>query len=70
MADLVQWKTKSNRKPLIIKGAHQTGKTWLMKAFGAAYYENTAYISFYQNPRMHRLFEQGYSIEQLMLILE
>ena len=69
MADLVRWKTKPNRKPLILKGARQTGKTWLMKAFGEEYFEKTAYISFYQNVRMQRLFEQGYSIAQLIISL-
>ena len=66
MADLVCWKNKTNRKPLIIRGARQTGKTWLMKSFGATHFAKTAYVSFYQNNRMQRLFAQGFSIQQLI----
>lgn len=52
MNDLLQWKGKKNRKPLIIMGARQVGKTWLMKEFGKNCYEKTAYISFYNNQRI------------------
>lgn len=45
MDKLLDWKKKSNRKPLILMGARQVGKTWLMKEFGKTYYEKTAYIS-------------------------
>ena len=40
MRELSKWKEKRNRKPLIIKGARQVGKTWLMKEFGKRYFEN------------------------------
>ena len=69
MADLIRWKEKPNRKPLLLKGARQTGKTWLMNTFGATCFEKTAYISFYQNTRMKRLFDQDYTIPQLILSL-
>ena len=46
---LLQWKNKDNRKPLIIMGARQVGKTWLMKEFGRTNYDKVAYISFYNN---------------------
>ena len=39
--ELVAWKNDKNRKPLILKGARQVGKTWLMKEFGCKYYQNT-----------------------------
>ena len=42
MDKLLDWKKKSNRKPLILMGARQVGKTWLMKEFGKTYYEKTA----------------------------
>ena len=45
MKELINWKNKRNRKPLIIMGARQVGKTWLMKEFGKTYYSKTAYIS-------------------------
>ena len=44
MDKLLDWKKKSNRKPLILMGARQVGKTWLMKEFGKTYYEKTAYF--------------------------
>ncbi|MCI9151081.1 MAG: AAA family ATPase [Lachnospiraceae bacterium] len=46
MEKLVQWKNKKNRKPMIIKGARQVGKTWLMKEFGHRYFKYTAYVNF------------------------
>ena len=46
MNDLVAWKNNPNKMPLIIEGARQVGKTWLMKEFGATYYTNTVYFNF------------------------
>ena len=46
---LERWMNKKNRKPLIIQGARQVGKTWIMKEFGARFYENTVYINFDNN---------------------
>lgn len=46
MDKLLHWKDKDNRKPLVIMGARQVGKTWLMKEFGKTYYKKVAYISF------------------------
>ena len=43
---LLDWKQQSNRKPLIIQGARQVGKTYLMKSFGAAEYQDVAYFNF------------------------
>lgn len=45
-AALLHWKTSAQRKPLIIQGARQVGKTWLMKKFGSREYEKVAYINF------------------------
>ena len=52
MDKLVEWKNNTNRKPLVIMGARQVGKTWLMKEFGKLYYDKVAYISFYNNTSM------------------
>jgi len=41
IAQLVEWKERTNRKPLIIKGARQVGKTWLLRHFGELFYQNT-----------------------------
>ena len=43
---LIDWKNKKNHKPLVIQGARQVGKTWLMQEFGEKYYEQVAYINF------------------------
>ena len=53
---LVKWKDDTDRKPLILNGARQVGKTWILKEFGNKYYKNTAYINMDQNPRMQALF--------------
>ena len=53
---LEKWKHKANRKPLIIQGARQVGKTWAMKHFGKRHFAKTAYINFDNNPRMKTCF--------------
>ncbi|KOE64661.1 ATP-binding protein [Aggregatibacter actinomycetemcomitans] len=69
--DLLQkWKTKPNRKPLIIQGARQVGKTWAMKHFGEQDFEQVAYINFDNNPRMKTLFAGDYNIDRLILGLK
>lgn len=55
--DLINWKNSKNKQPLIIRGARQVGKTWLMKEFGKNYYKNIAYIHFDNNSRMEELFK-------------
>ena len=67
---LYNWKEKQNKKPLIIRGARQVGKTWLMKEFGANAYENSVYISFDNNQRMRDLFSGDFDIKRIMLGLE
>jgi len=63
---LIDWKNSKKRKPLIIRGARQVGKTWLMKEFGNKYFENTAYINFDNNERMQILFDGDYNIRRLI----
>lgn len=70
MQELVKWKDKKNRKPLIIKGARQVGKTWLMKEFGKRYFENAVYINFENNRRMKNVFEMDYHIERILSALK
>lgn len=69
MDTLLQWKEKINRKPLIIMGARQVGKTWLMKEFGKTHYEKTAYISFYNNKRMDDVFQADFDIKRILMNL-
>lgn len=67
MNDLVKWKQKDNRKPLILKGARQVGKTWLMKEFGRLYFKKVAYVTFYNNQRMKKVFDEDYDIERILI---
>ena len=55
--DLITWKNSKNKQPLIIRGARQVGKTWLMKEFGKQNYKNVAYVHFDNNSRMEELFK-------------
>ena len=64
--ELKKWKESKNRKPLIIKGARQVGKTWLMKEFGNKFYEKYAYINFDDNIRMNKLFEEDFDLDRII----
>lgn len=67
MDELLKWKNKENRKPLILKGARQVGKTWLMKEFGNQYFKKVAYVTFYNNQRMKNVFEEDYNIDRILM---
>lgn len=67
---LKRWKESKNRKPLIIEGARQVGKTWLMKEFGKLYYSDTVYINFDSNSTMKELFDFDLNVERIILGLE
>lgn len=69
MQKLVQWKQRKNRKPLILKGARQVGKTWLMQEFGKRYFKNTAYVNFDRNDHMADVFEQDYNVERILMAI-
>lgn len=64
--ELDSWKKNKDRKPLIIRGARQVGKTWLMKEFGKNEYEKCAYINFDDNSRMEQLFSGDFDIERII----
>lgn len=64
--DLKKWKKSNDRKPLIIRGARQVGKTWLMKEFGEKNYEKCAYINFDENIRMNQLFSGDFDIDRII----
>jgi len=64
--ELICWKNSKRRKPLVLKGARQVGKTWLMKHFGENHYINTAYVDFYNNTRMKELFNGDFEIPRLI----
>jgi len=67
---LNKWKSKGTRKPLIIRGARQVGKTWLMKEFGKTAFEHTVYISFDNDQRMRELFSTDLDITRLITGIE
>ncbi len=67
---LYRWKESRNRKPLIIQGARQVGKTWLMKRFGTEAYQDMIYINFDSNSRMADLFDSDLNTDRLIMGLE
>ena len=66
ISELEKWKHKKNRKPMVLMGARQVGKTWLMKTFGERNYKKVAYISFYNNQAMKNIFESDYDIKRIL----
>ena len=68
--DLISWKHSDTRKPLIIRGARQVGKTWLMKEFGNTQYLKIAYINFENNERMEQLFNGNFEIPRIIAALQ
>ena len=67
--DLVKWKNRSDRKPLILLGARQVGKTFILKEFGRRYYKNTAYINCDSNALVKDLFKADYDIDRILLAI-
>lgn len=67
---LLKWKASKDRKPLMLLGARQVGKTWIMKYFGEKEYKNVAYINCDDEPRMKQLFELDYNIDRILLTLQ
>jgi uncharacterized protein len=64
--NLVAWKDKASRKPLILEGARQVGKTWILKQFGKKSFDHTAYFNFDRQPELKPLFEQTKDPERLL----
>ena len=67
--ELKKWKENPSRKPLVLMGARQVGKTWLMQEFGRKFYKNVAYISFYNNNAMKSVFDSDYDIKRILSYL-
>ncbi len=57
LKELLSWKTSQYRKPLILEGVRQVGKTWILKEFGKKYYENIAYFNFDEHEEYREFFE-------------
>lgn len=67
--DLIRWKSDPDRKPLVVRGARQVGKTWLMREFGRIAYENVVYISFDEQVEVKSLFETDKDPHRLVQML-
>lgn len=66
---LLHWKSQNDRKPLLVQGARQVGKTWLIKEFGQKEFKHLAYFNFEQNPNLKNIFEKGYDTELIIRAL-
>ena len=66
MEQLTAWKKSPYRKPLILKGVRQVGKTWLLKEFGREYYENTAYFNFDEHEEYRQFFETTKDVNRIL----
>ena len=66
MQQLYAWKERPNRKPLIIRGARQVGKTWLMMAFARQAYEKWVYVNFEEEEVLRHVFEQDFDIPRIL----
>lgn len=69
MRDLVQWKESEDRKPMVLKGARQVGKTWLMKEFGRNYYQNYVYFNFDEEDELKSIFEKNKNPQRIIELL-
>ena len=67
--DLIKWKKKENRKPLILKGVRQCGKTYLLKTFGKEHYSSVAYFNFEENENLKTVFEKDYDTSRIIFEL-
>lgn len=67
---LIDWKNNKKRKPLILEGARQVGKTWLLKEFGRLYYESVAYINFEERKNIRDLFVHDFDVERILFVLK
>ncbi len=69
MQDLVVWKGRSDRKPLVLLGARQVGKTYILREFGRREFENVAYINCDNNVMVRDLFAPDYDVERILLTI-
>ena len=68
--ELIKWKHSDNRKPLLIRGARQVGKTWLMKSFGNEEYAQCAYVNFESSQHLKNIFEDDFDIKRIVTALQ
>lgn len=70
LKELLAWKSSTNRKPLLLRGARQVGKTWLLKEFGKSEYVNYVYVNFEDSPNLKGLFADDFNINRIIKSLE
>jgi len=68
--ELISWKNNPRRKPLLLLGARQVGKTWLAREFGRLHYKNVVYVRFDRDIAVRQSFEQDYDIPRLLDTLQ
>jgi hypothetical protein len=68
--DLCEWKARDDRKPLILLGARQVGKTWIMKEFGKTQFESVVYLNCDEEPLSRELFDADYNIQRILMSLQ
>lgn len=70
LADLIRWKENPHRKPLLVRGARQVGKTWLLQEFGRTAYRQCVYINFEDAPRLQSLFSGDFDIDRILQVIQ
>ncbi len=69
LESLIRWKSSGNRKPMVLKGARQVGKTWLMKEFGQSCYPHTVYFNFDEEDELKSIFETNKNPQRIIELL-
>lgn len=70
MQELVEWKNRPGRKPLVLRGARQVGKTWLIKEFGRREYNRVAYVNFERSKELQTLFKENFDVRRILTALQ
>lgn len=70
LSDLIRWKGSPYRKPLLVRGARQVGKTWLLQEFGRTAYPRCVYINFEDAPRLQSLFADDFDIDRILRVIQ
>lgn len=70
LRDLIHWKDKKHRKPLIVNGARQVGKSWLVKQFGEAHFDNFVTLNLERNKNLHKIFKADFDVQRIVLELK
>ena len=67
--ELINWKSDEERKPMVLKGARQVGKTWLMKEFGRSCYDSFVYFNFDEDDELKSVFEVNKNPQRIIELL-